>query len=113
MQRTKITVDARSLQLKRILAPVIVAFRLMISHAAVPDAKPSECLQKARRSKLGSVGGRERHVGLAATLGLPFQHRLLDRCQGIFGPTAVRQIPTYDFSGATVDQTQRMRPTYR
>ena len=81
---------------------VAVAFRVMIRRPSVRDPEPSQRFQKARRSELGSVVGRERHVRLTAALGQPCEHGLFDRNQGNFGSATVREIPSHNLPRATV-----------
>ena len=73
---------------------VAVAFRVMIRRPPMGDAEPPQRLQEARRSELRPVVGRQRQVRLTASCGKSIQHRLLDRCQRVCGPTAMREIPS-------------------
>ena len=81
---------------------VTVAFRVMIRRPSVRDAEPCERFQEPRRSELRSVIRRQRHVFLAAALGQPFEHGLLHRYERVFGPAAMREIPSHDLSRAAV-----------
>jgi hypothetical protein len=50
---------------------------------------------------------------LAAALGQPFEHGLLDRCQRIFDSATVREIPSHDLPRAAVDHTHQVCPANR
>ena len=73
---------------------VTVAFRVMIRRTPVCDAELPQRVQESRRSELRPVLGCQRHVGRAAALGQPFQDGLLHRRQSVFGPAAMREIPS-------------------
>ena len=47
------------------------------------------------------------NVILAAALRQPFEYRLLDRCERVFGPAAMREIPSHDLPRAAVDHITR------
>ncbi len=91
---------------------VAVALRVMIGRAPVRNAQPIECLDEPRRSKLRAVVGGQRHTGRTAALGQPCQHRLLDRCQRVFGSATMREIPAHDLPCATVDHTHQIGPAH-
>ncbi len=91
---------------------VAVAFRVMIRRPPMGDAEPSQRFQEPRRSELRPVVGRQRQVRLAASCGKPIQHGLLDRCQRVFGPAAMREIPSHDLPRAAVDHAHQIRPAH-
>ena len=68
---------------------ITVSFRVMIRRASMRDAQPIQSLNEPGRSELRAVVGGQRYVRLAATLGQPFEYGLLDRCQCVFGASAV------------------------
>src|ERR1700746_2275168 len=79
---------------------VAVALRVMIRRAPMGDAQPTQRLQEPRRSELRSVVRRERHVRRTTALGQPCEYGLLDRCQRVFGPATMREIPSNDLACA-------------
>ena len=91
---------------------VAVAFRVMIRRPPMGDAEPTERLHEPRRSELRSIVGGQRHVRLAAALGQPCEHGLLDRCQRVFGPAAMREIPSHDLPRAAVDHAHQVGPAH-
>ena len=91
---------------------VAVAFRVMISRAAVRDTEPPERFQEPRRSELRAIVGGQRYVRLAAALGQPCQDGLLYRSQRIFGSTTMRKIPSHDLPRAAVDYAHQVRPAH-
>src|SRR5579863_8931846 len=91
---------------------VAVAFRVMIRRPPMGDAEPPQRLQEARRSELRPVVGRQRQVRLTASRGKPIQHRLLDRSQRVFGPAAMREIPSHDLPCTAVDHAHQICPAH-
>src|ERR1700691_1858253 len=87
---------------------VAVPLRVMIGRAPMSDAQPVERLDEPCRSELCPIVGGQRYMGLTAALGQPCQHRLLHRCQRVFGPAAMREIPTHDLSRAAVDHAYQV-----
>ena len=68
---------------------VAVAFRVMIRRPPMRDAEPPERFQEARRGQPRAVVRRKRHIGRTTALGQSCEYGLLDRCQRVFGPTAM------------------------
>ena len=84
---------------------VTVAFRMIIGGASMGDPQPIQSFDKARRSELCSVVGGEGHPGIPTAFWQTRKYGLFNGIEGFFRPTTMRQIPTYDFPGATVDHT--------
>src|ERR1700734_4296512 len=91
---------------------VAVALRVMIGRAAMRDAQPVQGLDESGRSELRAVVGGQRYAGLAAALGQPFEYRLLHRYERVFGPAAMREIPSHDLPRAAVDHAHQICPTH-
>jgi hypothetical protein len=104
------TSSSFKLRWNRSMSPL--PFGVMIRRPPMDDAEPTEGLQEARRSELRPIGGGQRHVLLAAARGQPFEHGLLHHCQRVFGPTAMREIPSHDLPRAAVNHAHQVRPAH-
>src|SRR5215471_19992605 len=86
---------------------VAVAFRMMISRAAMRDAESRQHLHEARRSKLRAIVCGQSQIALAAPCRQAVEHGLFHRIQCFLGATTMRKIPTHDLSCAAVDHTSK------
>src|SRR5215470_4517484 len=91
---------------------VAVAFRMMISRAAMRDAKPREGFHESRRGKLCAVVCGQRQIAFSTPCRQPVEHRLFYRVQCFLRATTIRKIPAHDFPRTTVDHADQIRPTY-
>src|SRR6202162_6392069 len=91
---------------------VAVAFRVMIGRPPMPDAQPPKCFQEPRRSELRYIVRCQPQVCLAASCRKPTPHGLLHRCERVFGPTAMREIPSHDLPRTAVDHAHQVRPAH-
>jgi hypothetical protein len=75
---------------------------------------PSSDTPLSRFPLLSSCDGTVRcSCCLPGTLGQTFKHGLLHRCQRVFGPASMREIPSHDLPLAAVDHAHQVRPAHR